>query len=105
MKFQINELLSNGKDFADSIKFLAQEDADKMLEALGKNGLIAEEVDPHVDKTLKFKEQFVVGKQVGEGAYASVRVAIWTTLNKKVAIKIYEKRKINQPQRRRSVRR
>jgi hypothetical protein len=42
MKFQINELLSNGKDFADSIKFLAQEETDKMIEALDKNGLIAE---------------------------------------------------------------
>ena len=47
----------------------------------------------------------MIGKQVGEGAYASVRVAIWTPLNKKVAIKIYEKKKINEPQRRRSVRR
>lgn len=47
----------------------------------------------------------MIGKQIGEGAYASVRVAIWTTLNKKVAIKIYEKRKICEPQRRRSVRR
>lgn len=65
MKFQINELLSNGKDFADSIKFLAQEETDKMIEALDKNGLIAEQADPNVDKTLKFKEEFVVGKQVG----------------------------------------
>jgi hypothetical protein len=35
-----------------------------------------------------------VGKVVGEGAYASVRVAIYKPLNKKVAIKIYEKNKI-----------
>lgn len=95
MKFQINELLSDGKDFADSIKFLFQEESDRMLEALEENGLLPVEVDPHIDKTMKFKEEFVVGKQVGEGAYASVRVAIWTPLNKKVAIKIYEKRKIN----------
>jgi serine/threonine protein kinase len=36
----------------------------------------------------------VVGKQIGEGAYASVRVAIYKPNNKKVAIKIYEKKKI-----------
>jgi hypothetical protein len=36
----------------------------------------------------------MVGKIVGEGAYASVRVAIYRPLNKKVAIKVYEKGKI-----------
>ncbi len=47
------------------------------------------EADPSIDKTTKFKEEFVVGKQIGEGAYASVRLAIHKPEGKKVAIKIY----------------
>jgi serine/threonine protein kinase len=58
---------------------------------------------PPKDKTLLFKENFLVGKQVGEGAYASVRMALHRPTNTKVAIKIYEKAKIKDSQRRRSV--
>jgi serine/threonine protein kinase len=47
----------------------------------------------------------LVGKIVGEGAYASVRVAIHKPTNKKIAIKVYEKGKIKDPQRKKSVRR
>ena len=47
----------------------------------------------------------MVGKVIGEGAYASVRVAVYKPLNKKVAIKVYEKRKIKEPQRKKAVRR
>lgn len=47
----------------------------------------------------------MVGKVVGEGAYASVRVAMFKPLNKKVAIKVYEKAKLREPQRKKSVRR
>jgi MAP/microtubule affinity-regulating kinase len=42
---------------------------------------------------------------VGEGAYASVRVAMCRPLSKKVAIKVYEKGKLREPQRKKSVRR
>lgn len=55
------------------------------------------------DRTLKFKEEYAVGKQIGQGAYASVRVALHRSTNVKVAIKIYEKVKIEDPQRRKSV--
>jgi MAP/microtubule affinity-regulating kinase len=48
---------------------------------------------------------YLVGKIIGEGAYASVRVAIYKPLEKKIAIKIYEKNKIKEPQRKKSVRR
>lgn len=58
-----------------------------------------------MDKTAKFKEEYLVGKQVGQGAYASVRVALNKLFNKKVAIKIYEKERIKEPQRKKSVRR
>jgi hypothetical protein len=37
-------------------------------------GLAKLEEDPSIDKTGKFKAEFFVGKQIGEGAYASVRV-------------------------------
>ena len=39
--------------------------------------------------TTVFKRDYLVGKIVGEGAYASVRVAIYKPMNKKIAIKVY----------------
>ena len=56
-------------------------------------------------KTEKFKELYKVGSRVGQGAYAAVRLAISLKTNKKVAIKIYEKAKIKDLQRRKGVRR
>ena len=41
------------------------------------------------DLTADFKRQYTVGKVIGEGAYASVRVAFHKAHNCKVAIKIY----------------
>ena len=41
------------------------------------------------DLTAEFKKEYTVGKIVGEGAYASVRVATHKGLGKKVAIKVY----------------
>ena len=46
-----------------------------------------------------------MGRIVGEGAYASVRVATHKVNNKKVAIKVYEKIKLREQQRKKSVRR
>lgn len=60
---------------------------------------------PERDLTIEFKQNYLVGKIVGEGAYASVRVAIYKPTNKKIAIKVYEKNKIKEPQKRKSVRR
>lgn len=42
-----------------------------------------------IDLTVQFKKDYLVGKVIGEGAYASVRVAMYKPLNKKIAIKIY----------------
>ena len=47
---------------------------------------------------------YIIGKQVGQGAYATVRLAIHKRTGKKVAIKIYEKSRLLDPQRRKSVR-
>ncbi len=50
-------------------------------------------------------ENLVIGKQVGQGAYAIVRVAFDKTLDCKVALKIYDKSKLAEPQRQKSVQR
>lgn len=50
-------------------------------------------------------ERFTLGKQIGQGAYAVVRIAINKKENKKYAIKIYDKSKLTDTNRQRSVRR
>ena len=57
------------------------------------------------DLTAQFKKDYTVGKIVGEGAYASVRVATHKGMGKKVAIKVYQKIKLREQQRKKSVRR
>lgn len=49
-------------------------------------------------------EDYIVGKQIGQGAYATVFFGLHRESGKKVAIKIYEKYKLLDPQRRKSVR-
>ncbi len=41
------------------------------------------------DLTAKFKRDYIVGKVIGEGAYASVRVAVYRPDSRKIAIKAY----------------
>lgn len=41
------------------------------------------------DLTAKFKKEYMVGKIIGEGAYASVRVAVFRPEQRKIAIKAY----------------
>jgi serine/threonine protein kinase len=48
-------------------------------------------------------EGYVVGKQIGHGAYATVRLAYHKDLAKNVALKVYEKKKLVEPQRQKSV--
>lgn len=50
-------------------------------------------------------EDFVIGKVIGQGAYAVVRIGLHKSTDKCVAIKIYEKSKLVEPQRRKSVKR
>lgn len=49
-------------------------------------------------------EDYIIGKQIGQGAYATVAFGLHKETSKKVAIKIYEKYKLLDPQRRKSVR-
>lgn len=74
------------------IKFLQVEDEyDKFLTGFPASNKENEHQmikDPG-DLTSKFKQNYVVGKVIGEGAYALVRVAIYKPENKKIAIKAY----------------
>jgi serine/threonine protein kinase len=47
----------------------------------------------------------IIGKQIGQVAYAVVRVGLHKPTNKKVAMKIYKKYKLMDQNRRKSVRR
>jgi len=50
-------------------------------------------------------EDYVIGKELGKGAYAVVKNALHKHTNKKMAIKIYEKFRLSDPQRKSSVNR
>merc|ERR1719183_2791613 len=49
-------------------------------------------------------EDYAIGKQIGQGAYATVAFGLHKETNRKVAVKTYEKYKLLDPQRRKSVR-
>jgi MAP/microtubule affinity-regulating kinase len=48
-------------------------------------------------------EDYAIGKEIGKGAYAIVKQALHKPTNMKVAVKIYEKCKLTDPQRNSSV--
>ena len=50
-------------------------------------------------------DDYIIGKQIGQGAYAIVRIGLNKKLNKKVALKIYKKYKLEDINRRKSVKR
>lgn len=50
-------------------------------------------------------DDYVIGKQIGQGAYAVVKIGLHKKTNKKVALKIYDKEKMKEIQRKKSVRR
>ena len=50
-------------------------------------------------------EDYIIGKQIGQGAYAVVRIGLHKPTNKKVAMKIYKKYKLLDANRRKSVKR
>jgi len=63
------------------------------------------EISFFTDQPLGNLDDYLIGKQIGQGAYAVVRFAIHKPTNKKVAIKTYDKFKLLDPQRKKSVRR
>lgn len=50
-------------------------------------------------------DDYIVGKEIGKGAYATVHIGVHKRYNKKVALKIYVKEKMKDLQRKKSVRR
>jgi len=65
---------------------------------------------PDPNDTMIFSEknsldEYIIGKQIGQGAYAVVRIGLHKPTNKKVALKIYKKHKLEEPNRRKSVKR
>lgn len=50
-------------------------------------------------------DDYIIGKQIGQGAYAIVYIGMHKKSNKKVALKIYIKEKMKEIQRKKSVRR
>ncbi|CAI2382443.1 unnamed protein product [Moneuplotes crassus] len=50
-------------------------------------------------------DRYIVGKKIGQGAYAVVRAGIDSHTNQKVAIKVYDKINLKNPQKRKGVRR
>ena len=58
-----------------------------------------------VFSTKTILDDYIIGKQIGWGAYAVVRVGLHKPTNKKVALKIYKKYKLMDPNRRKSVKR
>jgi hypothetical protein len=50
-------------------------------------------------------EDYAIGKEIGKGAYAIVKLALHKPTNRRMAVKIYEKSKLMDPQRNSSVKR
>ena len=48
-------------------------------------------------------DNYVLGQQIGQGAYATVRLSTQKSSNTKVAIKVYDKSRISEPHRRRNL--
>ena len=55
--------------------------------------------------TIENLDNYFIGKRIGQGAYAVVRLGLHKMLNQKIAVKIYEKIKLMEPNRRKSVKR
>ena len=65
----------------------------------GTEAPVAKPAPPKEEEVIVFSDKhsiddYVIGKQIGQGAYAVVRLAMHKKHNKKVALKIYEKEKI-----------
>lgn len=80
-----------------------QKQRDSSVDALPKDNISE---GPSTSTTLSGNtlDDYIIGKQIGQGAYAIVAFGIHKETSKKVAIKVYEKYKLLDPQRRKSVR-
>ena len=61
-----------------------------MLEYL-KDGQPTEDEFCTANSSIKNLDNYFIGKRIGQGAYAVVRLGLHRKLNQKIAVKIYEK--------------
>ncbi|KRX06441.1 hypothetical protein PPERSA_05054 [Pseudocohnilembus persalinus] len=74
-----SQFLNNEEKCCQPDRFLMAMENEKYR----KFDCIPEEMEPKEDKTAKFKSEYLVGKQIGQGAYASVRIALHKPTNRK----------------------
>ena len=70
-----------------------------------KDGQPADDEFCTENSSIKNLDNYFIGKRIGQGAYAVVRLGLHRLLNQKIAVKIYEKTKLMEPNRRKSVKR
>jgi serine/threonine protein kinase len=90
------------KDSAVAIEKREEEEAAKK-EADAKREAAQQEEIVFSDK--HSLSEYIIGREIGKGAYAIVRIGTHIKTNRRVALKIYEKDKIKDIQRKKSVRR
>jgi MAP/microtubule affinity-regulating kinase len=79
-----------------------EEKAEKMKESEAEKSQLD---DTMVFSTKTSLDEYIIGKQIGQGAYALVRLGLHKPSNQKVAMKIYKKYKLEDANRRKSVKR
>ena len=70
-----------------------------------KKDQVPAEEDSMVFSSKSSLDEYIIGKQIGQGAYAVVRIGLHKPTNRKVAMKIYKKYKLMDPNRCKSVKR
>ena len=70
-----------------------------------KEGQPTEDEFCTANSSIQNLDNYFIGKRIGQGAYAVVRLGLHRALNQKIAVKIYEKVKLMEPNRRKSVKR
>ena len=105
METQMKEIVEENMNNNNTLPTLETENSFKIFNNMRYRVKQNDQDKIPVDKTSKFKEEYIVGKEVGQGAYATVRIAIHKATKTRVAIKIYEKSKIMDPPRKKSVKR
>ncbi|CAE8723768.1 unnamed protein product, partial [Polarella glacialis] len=92
-----------GTEDLDAVVPGRQKGRDSSLDALIRDN-VSSDGRPSTCLSGSSIEDYIIGKQIGQGAYATVTFGLHKESNRKVAIKIYEKYKLLDPQRRKSVR-
>lgn len=112
--YNTNEFGPSGKQGGPKVEHNAQEQhkaaaedrhpQDKVLE-YRKEGQPTEDEFCTANSSIQNLDNYFIGKRIGQGAYAVVRLGLHRALNQKIAVKIYEKVKLMEPNRRKSVKR